>query len=240
MESNRFTDDEVKLILARASERQESEASRTGVARHGLTLAELQEAASQAGIDPNHVSAAAKELTLRRSQGLPGPIVSEANEIAHVRVIQGQVGDAQWDQIVQGLRGMFKVTGIISEFGEVREWSSGEVGVRPAVRVRLEPDGDSTAVTIRQDVSSLGKETYALGGAFAGVGALAAALFQLPAVAAGSPPVGVSVSLLGAGLALLLVGRVTVKNSRKKLNELVPADVGSDRTAGHPRHVPWP
>jgi len=220
MDADRFTDDEVKLILARASERQEGESKHDGVARNGLTLAELRAAASEAGIDPDHVSSAAKELTVRRSQGLPGPLASDANEIAHLRVIQGRVGDAEWDRIVQGLRATFKVTGIISQFGEVREWSSGEAGVRPAVRVRLDPDGDSTAVTIRQDVSSLGKETYALGGAFAGVGAIAGALFQLPGIAGAAPPLGLSYALLVAGLGLLVIGRVTVKKTRKRLNEI--------------------
>ena len=220
MDADHFTDDEVELILARASERQENAARRSGVARSGLTLAELREAASEAGIDPAHVSAAARELALRRSQGLPGPVVSDASEIAHLRVIRGRVGDSEWDQIVQGLRSTFKVTGIISQFGEVREWSTGEVGVRPAVRVRLEPDGDSTAVSIRQDVSWLGKESYAIGGSLAGVGALASALFQIPSIAAASPPWGLSLALMGIGLGLVVAGRVSVKNSRRKLNDL--------------------
>ncbi len=52
-ESRRYTEEKVGLILRRATEMQQSDPDRTDPA--GLTLAELEDIAAEAGIDPERL-----------------------------------------------------------------------------------------------------------------------------------------------------------------------------------------
>ncbi|MEZ4417567.1 MAG: hypothetical protein R3E10_17565 [Gemmatimonadota bacterium] len=188
--NERFTDDEIRLILARAAERQEQTGHGRALARTGLTLSDLEAVASEAGIDPEHVTAAARELQLRREQGLPAPVSSNPDELAHVRVFSGPVDDELWGHIVGELRSTFGVAGATSQFGRIREWATttdkNDSGGRPAIRVRVEPDGEGTSITIRQSLKSMRQLPTVLGGIFGGFAVVFAVLIGLGAFEPGA------------------------------------------------------
>lgn len=195
-EPDRFSDDEVRLLLARAVERQEGVARTQLTAKAGLTLPQLQEIAAEVGVEPSHVESAARELVLRRERGLPMPLEIDRHAIAHVRVLDGAVDDSAWERLVHDLRDTFGVHGSLSTFGAAREWASGDQGSDGrsdvAVRIRVEPDGDRAAVTMRADLRSVYQLPIWFGGgfgAFAAITGSAMGLGLAPSAAPGLPAV---------------------------------------------------
>jgi hypothetical protein len=92
----------------------------------GLTLAELQAIASQAGLAPERVAEAAAALDLRREparRSLLGAPVSASRAIELPRAPT----DREWEMIVADLRETFGATGRTASRGEVREWSIGNL-----------------------------------------------------------------------------------------------------------------
>ncbi len=214
----RFTDVEVGLILTRASERQESTSAGKAVVGHGLSLSELEAAATEAGIDAAHIRSAAKEVTLRRSLGLPAHIKDSPEELAHLRVVEGQIDDAAWERIVQALRERFKRNGIATQFGAAREWVSTntEPDGEGLIRVRIEPDGDATAVSIRRNLKAQRSIPMQLGGT---LGAFAVGLGGLMQLGVGGGA-GTQLPFLFGGAALVLYGvsRVLVRRWAARLD----------------------
>src|SRR5690606_12447838 len=113
-------------------------------------LAEMQEVAAAAGIDPTHVAAAVAELAAApepRRTLLGAPV-----EVTRVRHLPTAVSDEAWARIVGELRRTFRDDGIAGQLGRIREWSAVSRGPRRDVvtRLALEPDGDGTRVVLRR------------------------------------------------------------------------------------------
>jgi hypothetical protein len=144
----RFTEEEMRAVFARAAERQKrAEAIDVG---SGLSLAEMQEVAAAAGIDPTHVAAAVAEIA-----AAPEPRKTFAGapvEITRVRRLPVQVSDDAWARVVSELRRAFNEDGIAGQLGRIREWNAMGRGPRRdmSTRLAIEPDGDGARVTIRQ------------------------------------------------------------------------------------------
>lgn len=164
MSDRRYSDAEIAEILRRATVlRPEGAAS---LARQdGMTLAELEAVAREAGIEPERVAAAAREIDSpvaapRRAIGVP---VSVARSVELPR----RLSDAEWEFLVTRLRETFDAVGKLETYGTLRTWSNGNL------RVMLEPGihGHRVRFTTLND----GMRFRLLAGTFAGVTGLAAA-----------------------------------------------------------------
>jgi hypothetical protein len=145
-----FSDEEGRRILARAAEREASvEAARLDSGKR-MTLDDLTAIAEEVDIDVGLVRAAADELVLHRDAPPSDTVLGVPKEVRAVRVLGGRVSDPQWEQMVGVFRERFGAHGVVSQFGDVREWASSDGSVTNPVRVRLEPREDGTLVTIRQ------------------------------------------------------------------------------------------
>ncbi len=122
----RYTEVEIALIFEQAAEAQEHAQSQRAHGE-GLTLPELQEIGSDAGISPEFVARAAASLvdapstqatkstlgfplTVERTVNLPGPFSGE-----------------EWDRLVVDLRETFRASGTVERHGELREWRNGNL-----------------------------------------------------------------------------------------------------------------
>ncbi len=170
-----FTEDDARRILARAAERQEAaERARIG-SGEGVSLQELKAIADEVGIDPTYVQAAAGELVLRKDAAPASSRFGVPTRLEEVRMLPGTVSDRQWGEMVRVFRDAFGRSGIVSEFGDVREWISANVGDEGMpVSVRLEPAEDGMLLTITQSTEMLSEVGLALGGSFGGIGAMLA------------------------------------------------------------------
>lgn len=221
--STRFDDDDIRRILARAARRQEQAeralpAAETGSAtgpEPGLTLAELQDVASEVGIAPTHVQAAARELRMRTGRDVARyPFLGIPRETIDQRVVPGTPTEREWERIVEQLRSEFRVPGVTNSFGEVREWWSSSVSTVGGVRLRLEPGEDGTEVTLRRSNAHLSQLTHALGWTFGG---MAGVVGTLMAVGSFEPGIIVAPILFGGfSVASFLFGRIASRQSARR------------------------
>lgn len=127
MSDRRYSDDEVSAIFARATQVQDS-APRQLPADQGMSLAQLQEIGREAGIAPELVAQAARELAqpaLPRVPTLFGIPIGVARTVELGR----SLSDEQWDRLVVELRETFEARGTITVQGSFRTWSNGNLNV---------------------------------------------------------------------------------------------------------------
>ena len=229
--ATRFDDEAVRRILARAADRQvRSErllpGSGGGDAESGagLTLGELKEVAQQAGIEPAHVQAAARELQWR-ADGTPDRyrFLGIPKETIDQRVVPGAPDDREWERIVEELREEFRVPGITNAFGDVREWWSSSMSTAGGIRLRLEPGEDGTEVVLRRSNQNLSQLTHVLGWTFGGMGAFFGALVAGGGLGDGglaAPVMFGTLSLLTFGLGRLL-SRHSARRDRSRFAKLL-------------------
>jgi hypothetical protein len=115
-EPERFDDEEVGLILRRAAEVQ---------AGRSMTLAELEGAAAEAGIDAALVRRAAAELrTKHDTPPVAGPGPFGPTALVYERRLPGNIGPEAWEDIHSEIRRRLKIDGMIETIGKELVWSS--------------------------------------------------------------------------------------------------------------------
>ncbi len=145
--SRRYSEEEAQRIFALVADRQ-----RTASGTEGLSLAELEEAAQAAGLDPALVAVAAAELDSvpQAERTLLGTPV----EVVRSRVLDGAVGDDAWAAMVAQARREFGQPGMAGQIGRLREWTAISGGTKNGVTTRLtvEPTGAGTRVTLTRSI----------------------------------------------------------------------------------------
>lgn len=139
MPERRYSDEEVKRILASAVE--SDTALSAGASEQGMTLAEIQRIGSEAGLSMASVNAAAVALdqtppVSKRVLGMP---VAVAQAIALPRALD----DAEWRKLVVFLRGTFEAQGREYDGPAGRGWRNGNL------HITVEPAGDGAILQMR-------------------------------------------------------------------------------------------
>lgn len=175
MAERAYTEEEVAAILARAAEHQRSAPAHDP--SPGLTLAEVEQAGHEAGLDPASIRAAASELDAgRRHPARSKVAVAE-------RWIETPIVAGAWEDLVASLRHRFGTNASwwgqdTTSRGEAREWThTAASGVRTTVT--LSPREDRTLLRVVQESAGLEDERW--------VGWLMAAFLALiPSMLAGA------------------------------------------------------
>jgi hypothetical protein len=218
MSERRFSDDEIARVLERAAEESVHATPSSGVSpARGLTLAEVQAIASEAGIAPDAVARAAAAVArgedrrpeVKRWLGLPV-------EVAHEVAIDGPVSDAAWDEMVAQLQLTFDATGRQRQARGVREWRHDDV------RATLEPapTGYRLRIATRRGYGSLvlawfGTVSIAAGGLVAAL-IVAKGGFSDPSAPWAAPGLPLTI-----GLALIAVDAVSLRAwGRQRMEQL--------------------
>jgi len=183
MSEQRFSEEQMRAVFARAAERQRRADERS--VPHGLSLAEMQEVAAASGMDPAHIAAAVAELA-----AAPEPRKTFAGapvEVTRVRHLDGPVADEAWARIVHEMRKANRDDGIAGQLGRTREWTtlpSSNGAKTTRTRIALEPDGDGPRVVLHRSVRDMAKG-FTIGGS---VTAFQALIFTAIALFAASEP----------------------------------------------------
>lgn len=195
-----FTEEEVKAIIRRATERQEEEAEHAEARQHGLTLADLEQLGTEVGLDPKHLRAAADELR----SGRPVTADAETRTDTHV-IVERRIGvpftPEAWEDTVALLRQRFGMdmgmwyggsgTGRVEQVGRAHEWVHvSQLGVE--TRVSTSDRERQTRLILSQRVGQASSKVE---------GAVLGAIAGLLIGAVGGSAVG---SAFGGGLAFLL------------------------------------
>lgn len=130
MSARRYSDDEVTEILRRATVPR-PESPRALAAQDGMTLAQLEAIAREAGIEPDRVVAAAREIDIPRDT--PKRTVGVPVSISRSVELPRKLSDAEWEFLVTRLRETFEASGKLEAHGSLRQWANGNL------RVMLEP-----------------------------------------------------------------------------------------------------
>lgn len=162
----RFDDREVGLIIHRAAELQQTEVARTDSA--GMSLAELEQVAREAGLDPALVRRAAREIDepppprAPRLTGAPMRIVLE-------RSFDGELSIDDYEPLVGEIRRSIGEPGQVSVLGRTMSWTAAEAasrmhrGRRRSLTVTLSARHGRTTLRIEESFGQLA------GGVFGGI-----------------------------------------------------------------------
>lgn len=135
----RFSEREIREVFERAAAQQQAAAQEAD----GLTLAEMQEVAVSAGLDPAFVARAAQAVALgepEQGRTATGPIPTG---VYRTELLPGPPTDALWAALLSDLRHTFNAEGKARDDGHMREWRNGNL------RATLEPAGAGSRLSLR-------------------------------------------------------------------------------------------
>ena len=115
-----YSEDEAHAIFARAARKQEAARQADERAGSGLTLAELKEVGTAAGIEPDLIESAARSLAVGTE---PGLFLGVPERVHASRTLPAPVGDASWAALVDALRLSYGHEGRIEQIGPRRTWT---------------------------------------------------------------------------------------------------------------------
>ncbi len=227
----RYSEDEVALILQRAAEIQPG---------RSLSLGEIEAVADEAGIEPALVRRAADEVRLAKRRPSAAPAVRGVfgpMQLVYERRVDGVVDSSMWDEIVAEVRRQLPLSGSLESVGRELIWSaqvSGESGRK--LRVIVTPRGTQTLVRVEEHTASLAGGLYGgiMGGAgFGGLGwiiPVSIAALGMPAMI----PVLLGAWVYACYLLARTIFRSIIANRRLELERLADgvAELAGELTAG--------
>ena len=140
--SRTYSQDEVREIIRRATEataereRRESEDS-------GLSMDDLADLATSAGIDPDVMLQAARSLDREVHEPFEKRMLGVKISAAHAIRVEGPFSEEDWLALVADCRSTFEAKGTVQSTAGLREWSNGNL------HVLVEPAGSTTIIRMR-------------------------------------------------------------------------------------------
>ena len=137
----RFSEREIREVFERAAAQQQAAHQEPD----GLTLAEMQEVALSAGLDPQYVAQAAQAVALGEPESGRTTFGPVPTGVYRTEMLPGPPSDALWASILSDVRHTFGAKGKVRERapGGLREWRNGNL------RVTLEPAGTGSRLSMR-------------------------------------------------------------------------------------------
>ncbi len=154
-----YSEPESALILQRAAELQAQQG-------RGLSLTELEAAASEAGIDAALVRRAADEVSaLATVTPTPAPttggMLGAPLHLVHERVVTGELSSSRWKDVHSEIRRQLGTNGQLQPVGREFCWTNPR---GRKVRVSIVPRGGRSIIRVEERLGELG------GGLFLGMG----------------------------------------------------------------------
>lgn len=214
--TRRFDDQEVAEILSRATEPRNPLALPDAGSRGGLTLEDVKDIASEAGIDPARVDEAANSLVRPPPSSRLDIFVGAPTAVRYETEVGAVVGDDDRAEVVRLIRAALDRQGVVGGRGRTLEWMDQDgFGGRNVV---VSPTGDGTRIEVSGRFDTAAGGAAGITGVTGAVGAIGTALM----VGAGGP---IGWLLVPATLAaMVVVPRITmgtlVKRETRKLAAL--------------------
>lgn len=221
--ARRYDEDEVRRIVARATELQRELPGAAG--SDGLTLAEVEEIATEAGIERTLIRRAARELDTGVEEAGPWAAVAGASpKIVLERTLPGEIPDEAFELLVTEIQRGMGTHGQPAVLGRTLSWRSETPASTRLLHVMVTSRDGETHIRIAERLHQLAGGLFGgivggVGGGVGlgvglgvGIGALGSALFAV------AWPVGV------VGLSYMTareIFRVMVRNRRRALSDLL-------------------
>lgn len=158
-----YGEKEVGKILERATELQQTEP--TAVSSGGMTLAELEEVAAEAGIDVRRVRRAAMEFDagVGASDAWAGFLGAELTVVRET-IVPGEVPERRFEDLLSVLQSTVRDHGHPSLVGRTLTWQAGGSESARKLRVVVSSRGGETTLRVEENLSQMA------GGLFGGIG----------------------------------------------------------------------
>jgi hypothetical protein len=170
----RFDDEQVSLILRRAAELQEEQGAGDR-ASSGLTLADLEEVAREAGLDPALVRRAAAEVGDAGGARTPAfggsPFLGAPTVLRAERIVDGELPTAEFEAVLDEIRREFNDVGIVSALGRTLAWrssSGAHASTGRQISVTVVARGGTTGIRVEESTGGLAGGLF--GGLMGGLG----------------------------------------------------------------------
>lgn len=170
----RYDEKEIGRLLERATELQRDEASTTGPSG-GMALAELEEIAKEAGIDPRYLRRAARELDTRSDEAGPwDTVVGAPLTLAFERTFPGEIEEGDFEALAVEIQHRSGASGQPSLLGRTLIWRAESASGTRSLQVSVTSRDGETTIRIEerlhQFASGLFGGTVAGGGVGVGMG----------------------------------------------------------------------
>jgi hypothetical protein len=220
MSERRFTDKQVALILKRASDL-EKRSPTSGSSPRGLTLADLQEIAAEAGFDADLISLAVAEMEGPRGLEPGSAIIGPETARREVRAVPGELGKEELAELMRLVDEQVDDQGTFAEaLGSVRWTSKGRFLSSLSTQVSLEPSQGETLIRVEERYSQALRGI--LHGLPASYGAVFGLVFALEGLNLGLAPgslFALATTLAGWGIGTS-IWRVLSARSRNRVQKL--------------------
>jgi hypothetical protein len=228
----RYTDREVRLILKSAADLQQRVGDDAAGSR-GMSLAELEQVASEAGIDSALIRRAAADLDVPATPGAHNSFLGAPTEIVIERTVDAAIGAEVFDSLLEVVRATTHEVGFVSTVGKQFGWKGRMRGAKTDVSISAGETRTTLRVRVALDEAAVGHfmlrlALFGLGGGLIGTALLA------PVVGLLAPVVGLSVA--GTGYAWARRGLAgTTEEHRRSAIDLVDALAARAMEASGPR-----
>ncbi len=203
--SRRYTDKEVARIIKDASELQQVETAPES-ASVGLSLAELESVAREAGLDPALVRRAAANLDTRVSDVKPSRFFGAPRTLVLERTIDGEVPVDEYEMLALTIQRTLGGLGTASTFGRTMQWTTAPSGRRRGsmrvVQVTITPRNGVTTIRIEEPLQQVAIALFV--GSMGGVG-----MGLMPLIGVGAGTLGASAIGPGGAVAFAVAGVAT-------------------------------
>lgn len=190
----RFNEKEVADIIKRASELQQLES--TAESTTGMSLAELEQVAREAGLDPALVRRAATDLDTRVSDQTPSAFIGAPTNLVLERTIDGEMPVDEYETVVLEIQRELGGVGQASTLGRSLVWTmQGGAGRRRGmtrtVQVTVTPRHGRTTIRMEEPLGQLAGGLFGglmggLGGGTSGIAmGIGMGVFHSPSIAVG-------------------------------------------------------
>jgi hypothetical protein len=161
-----YSDEEVALILKRATEMQRAEPNIESPT--GLTLADLQGIAVEAGIDPELLRRAAAEIEHHSPTTIGAQLAGAPLMIRLERVVPGEFPGSRLDELVPVIQVATAGQGTASAIGQTLTWSSRSENQMASQQILVSAKNGETLIRVEERFSQLAGALF--GGIMGGVG----------------------------------------------------------------------
>jgi len=228
----RFSDEEVRAILARAAKLQELAPPAPSVA-DGLSLRDLEQVGEEAGIDGALVRRAAAELDVEAGAASGGVLLGHPGQLRFQYFVPAEVPPSAFPRLTEVIESRLDLPGQAQVAGSSLRWYP--VGAPRLLQVAVVPEDGRTTIRITERLSPL------IGGLFGGiVGGAGGGLGGAAAGVIGGVLGSLWGGLLAAGVAVVgswwLARSIFVRIARQRHEQL--AELGAVLNAEVERLAP--
>lgn len=240
-----YDEKEVGKLLERATELQREDPVRAA-ASGGLSLAELEEIAAEAGIDPRLLRRAAAEMASSRAEPEGWErITGERLTLMHESVVAGELTEEGFERVVEAIQRTAQEHGQPSLLGRTLTWQAETAGKTRTIQATVTSRDGQTYMRVVERLHQMASGLFAGTVAGAGVGLGMAAGVPLAINVLGSGLLAFAFPMASVGLTLMAcreIYRRIVRKREKAITAMMAAMVesASQSIADHAFRNPEP